>query len=177
MCTGGSPLQLVVRTLSACATRGALEFGSLRMPCALGRSGRRTRKREGDGASPSGVWHMRQAFFRADRLSRPVSGLPLRAISPQDGWCDESGDRNYNRRIRHPYPASAEHLWREDGLYDVIVVLGYNDRPRRKGRGSAIFLHCAREGFQPTAGCIGVSRSDLIRLMPCLTRRTRLLIP
>lgn len=96
---------------------------------------------------------------------------------PTDGWCDDSSDRNYNRHILHPYPASAEHLWRSDGLYDLVVVLGYNDQPRQPMRGSAIFLHCARPDLAPTEGCIAVARADLLRLLPLLSPRTRLLIP
>ncbi len=177
MCTGGSPHQLVVRTLSAQATQGVLEFGPLRMRCALGRAGRRMRKREGDGASPSGAWRLRQLYYRADRLARPLCGLPSQTIGPRDGWCDDAQDRNYNRAVRHPYLARAEHLWREDGLYDLIVVLGYNDGPRLKDRGSAIFLHCARDGYLPTEGCIAVCRRDLMRLIPYLARHMQLRIP
>ncbi len=169
--------QLVVRTLSARATSGTLQCGQLTIRCAIGRSGRRVRKREGDGASPVGVWPIREAFWRRDRLCRPSTRLSLRALSAADGWCDASRDHNYNRFVVHPYGASAETLWRSDGLYDVIVVLGYNDKPRIPGRGSAIFLHCARDGYAPTEGCIAVARRDLIKLLPRLSRRTTIRIP
>jgi len=91
--------------------------------------------------------------------------LRVRALRPDDGWCDAPDDRNYNRLVRHPYPARAEQLWREDGLYDIIVVLDHNRRPRVRGAGSAVFLHCAAEGYTPTAGCIAVRRADLVRLL------------
>ena len=168
--------QLVVRTLSARATIGELQFGHQRVRCALGRAGSRVLKREGDGASPVGSWPLREVFFRPGRLARPRTQLPLRAIARSDGWCDAPRDRNYNRRIRHPYPASAEHLWRIDGLYDIVVVLGTNDAPRVHGCGSAIFLHCARDDYAPTQGCIAVRRSDLVRLLARLRRGTRLRI-
>ena len=87
--------------------------------------------------------------------------LPARAIRPDDGWCDASADRNYNRPVRHPYSASAERLWRSDGLYDLVVVLAYNERPRVRGRGSAIFMHVARPGYAPTEGCIALARAHL----------------
>lgn len=108
---------------------------------------------------------MRQVFYRLDRVMRPRTLLPIRHIRADDGWCDDPADRNYNRAIRHPYPASAEQMWRADGLYDVVVVLGHNDRPRMRGRGSAIFMHVAREGYRPTEGCIAVTRSDLLKLL------------
>jgi L,D-peptidoglycan transpeptidase YkuD (ErfK/YbiS/YcfS/YnhG family) len=157
--------QLVVRGRSDRDQRGVLTYGSLRLPCALGRSGRRTGKREGDGATPIGRFAVRQAFYRADRLGRPRTRVPLSPLRADDGWCDDPKDRNYNRYVRHPYPASAEHLWRTDGLYDLVVVIGHNDKPRVRGRGSAVFIHVAGAGLAPTAGCIALRRADLERLM------------
>ena len=155
---------------SAAATRGMLKLGSLQVPCALGRTGCSARKREGDGATPIGRWTMREVLYRADRVARPRTGLPLRAIRQHDGWCDAPADRNYNRPVRHPYAASAERLWRQDGLYDLVVVLGYNDRPRVRGRGSAIFMHVAAPGLGPTAGCIALERRHLVCLLARLGR-------
>lgn len=160
--------KIIVRTLSAGSSRGVLTYGSLSFPCALGRSGRRAIKREGDGASPVGCFALRKAYYRADRLGRPRLGLRLSPIRTDDGWCDTPGDRNYNRHIRHPYPASAEHLWRGDGLYDLLVVLGYNDRPRAAGRGSAIFMHVASPEMKPTEGCVALRREHLLRLLQAL---------
>jgi L,D-peptidoglycan transpeptidase YkuD (ErfK/YbiS/YcfS/YnhG family) len=173
MCTGRFLHQLVVLSLNARSARGELVAGGLRMRCALGRSGRRAGKREGDGASPTGTFALRIAYYRADRLIRPRCGLPLKRLTAADGWCDGVGDRNYNRPVRHPYPASAERMWRADGLYDIVVVIGHNDTPRVQGRGSAIFLHCARPGYAPTEGCIAIARQDLLRLLPHLSRRTQ----
>lgn len=165
-----------IHTLSAQSTTGTLQFGWRRMACALGRAGRRVRKREGDGASPVGAWTVRNVYYRPDRIARPTVRLPLQIITQQHGWCDAPGDRNYNRPIRHPYRASAEHLWRQDGLYDIIVVLGCNDRPVIRGRGSAIFLHCARAGYEPTQGCIAIARPDLAKLLAVLAPHTKLRI-
>jgi L,D-peptidoglycan transpeptidase YkuD (ErfK/YbiS/YcfS/YnhG family) len=99
--------------------------------------------------------------------------MPLR---PTDGWCDAVGDRNYNRWVKHPYPASAERLWREDGLYDVVIVLSFNVVPRIQGRGSAIFIHCARPGYPPTAGCIALACAQLLRLVERLPPRARICV-
>lgn len=131
------------------------------MPCALGRSGLRARKREGDGATPVGCWAVRRAFYRADKMSRPACGVSLSAIRRDWGWCDAPADRNYNRLVRLPYQASAERLWRDDALYDLTVVLGYNDRPRRRGRGSAIFVHIAKPDLAPTEGCVALRPTDM----------------
>jgi L,D-peptidoglycan transpeptidase YkuD (ErfK/YbiS/YcfS/YnhG family) len=129
------------------------------------------RKREGDGATPIGQWRVREVLYRPDRVRRPATSLPVRAMRRHDGWCDAAADRNYNRLVRLPYPASAEPLWRQDALYDVVVVLGCNDHPRVRGRGSAIFLHVARPGYAPTEGCIALARGHVLRLLERLGAR------
>lgn len=136
-------------------------------PCAVGRSGvvAATRKREGDGASPAGAWPMRRLLYRADRLAQPETGLPVAAIAEDDGWCDDPQDGAYNQPVQFPYAASHERLWRDDEIYDLIVVLGHNDAPVRPGQGSAIFLHCARPGFTPTEGCVALAPETLLRLL------------
>lgn len=133
------------------------------LTCAIGRSGMRPAadKREGDGASPLGVWPLRQALYRPDRGPAPATRLPLRPISPDDGWCDDPAHPAYNRLVQRPFAASHEILWREDGLYDLVVVLGHNDEPPVAPLGSAIFLHLARPDYAPTEGCIALSRPDL----------------
>jgi L,D-peptidoglycan transpeptidase YkuD (ErfK/YbiS/YcfS/YnhG family) len=104
-------------------------------------------------------------LYRADRIARPRTRLPVRAIGDHDGWCDDPADRNYNRLVRLPSRQSAEGLRRADHLYDLVLVLGYNDRPRVRGRGSAIFMHLARPGFTPTDGCIALTQHDLLMLL------------
>jgi len=123
------------------------------------------RKREGDGATPAGRWNLLQVLYRADRVARPLTVLPVRALRPSDGWCDAPGDRNYNRPVSLPHPASAECMWRDDALYDIVVVLDHNTRPRLRGRGSAVFIHLARENYAPTEGCIALKSHDLRLLL------------
>jgi L,D-peptidoglycan transpeptidase YkuD (ErfK/YbiS/YcfS/YnhG family) len=147
------------------ATNGSAEWGRHSMRCALGRGGVRADKQEGDGATPKGKWRMRALLFRPDRIARtPLTSLPLRALRPEDGWCDDAADPLYNRPVKLPFRARAERLWREDGIYDLIVVLGYNDDPPVPGKGSAIFLHIARPDYSPTEGCIAVSHKDLLAI-------------
>ena len=144
---------------------GLLEFCGRRVGCVLGRSGITNHKTEGDGATPAGCFTLRRILFRPDRIDRPVSALLVAPIGPHDGWCDDPRDPAYNRPVPLPYPASAETLWRDDGVYDIIVVLGHNDDPVVPGRGSAIFLHIARENFSPTKGCVALARADLIHIL------------
>jgi L,D-peptidoglycan transpeptidase YkuD (ErfK/YbiS/YcfS/YnhG family) len=123
---------------------GTARFADRLCRCALGRGGVSEAKSEGDGATPIGIWPLRRLLYRPDRLAPPPTGLPTTQIGPADGWCDASGDKNYNLPVILPYPARTEALWRADAVYDLIVPLGYNDGPILPGRGSAIFLHLAR---------------------------------
>jgi len=154
------------------ATVGTLLRGPDGRPfrCALGRAGivPAEAKREGDGATPAAVLPLRRLLFRADRLPRPTAAVPLEPIAPDDGWCDDPGDPAYNRMVRLPHPARHERLWREDGLYDLVGVLGWNDSPPVPGRGSAIFLHVASPGLGPTEGCIALALPDLLAVLPGL---------
>ena len=152
----------VVRPSRPDARRGTLEAGGLQLPCALGRTGVRVEKREGDGATPVGDWPLRQVLFRADKLALPGLACPVRAIQLSDGWCDDPTDAHYNRPVALPYPGSAERMWRDDDLYDIVVVLGHNDDPPVPGLGSAIFMHIARPGLVPTEGCIALVMPDLL---------------
>jgi L,D-peptidoglycan transpeptidase YkuD (ErfK/YbiS/YcfS/YnhG family) len=111
-------------------------------------------------------------FYRADRVLRPQTALPVSVIRRDDGWCDDPDDRNYNRPVRLPYGGSHEHLWRDDSLYDIVVVLDFNLQRPRPGAGSAIFLHIAAPGFAPTAGCIAVSEATLRRLLAEASQKT-----
>ena len=140
-----------------------LTIGRRNFPCALGRGGVSTTKREGDGATPAGRFPLRYVLFRADRLSRPPTALDAFAIAPNDGWCDDPADAaHYNRPVRLPHPARSEQLWRGDALYDVLVVLGHNDAPPQPGLGSAIFLHVARPDYSPTEGCVALALPHLL---------------
>ena len=133
--------------------------------CAFGRSGVRCDKREGDGATPAGTFALRELWYRPDRLAPPQTRLECRPLDPDRGWCDDPRDVGYNRLVWAPYPASHERLWRADGLYDLIVPLGYNDAPAIPGLGSAIFLHVAAPDFAPTEGCVAAARDDLLKLV------------
>jgi L,D-peptidoglycan transpeptidase YkuD (ErfK/YbiS/YcfS/YnhG family) len=154
--------------------RGRLQAGNLVLPCALGRSGPRPDKREGDGASPVGRFRLLQVFYRADHGPRPRTGLPLRRIRPQDGWSDDPLDRRYNRPVRLPCPTGHERMWRDDHLYDAVIDIACNRGPIVKRRGSAIFLHLARPGFAPTEGCVAVDRRMIRRLLERIGPRTRI---
>jgi L,D-peptidoglycan transpeptidase YkuD (ErfK/YbiS/YcfS/YnhG family) len=154
-------------TIFTAYSDGHLEMPGRTVRCALGKGGviAAADKREGDGASPLGIWPIRRLLYRPDKAPPPVTALAVHAIQPQEGWCDAPGDPAYNRPVRLPYPASAEKLWRDDDVYDLVAVLGHNDDPPVSGMGSAIFLHLARPDWRPTEGCVALARGDLLALL------------
>ena len=153
-----------------------LDWGAGPKRAAIGPGGIAIKGGEGDGITPRGRFAVREIFYRADRIAKPVTALPLRAIQKTDGWCDAPDDPNYNRRVFLPYPASAETMWREDHLYDLVAVLGYNDDPVVAGKGSAIFLHLAREGYLPTDGCVALAQADLLAYLAVATTQSRVVV-
>ncbi len=144
---------------------GTLRLGRDIVRVAIGRAGLTSHKLEGDCATPRGLLALRRVLYRADRVARPRAVVPVELLAPEDGWCDDPGDVAYNRMVRLPYAGRHEELWRRDGLYDVICVLGWNDQPVKRGDGSAIFLHVATADYAPTEGCLAVSQADLTRLL------------
>lgn len=175
-----SVLRVIPATENQC--RGHLWWRDRSYPCALGRGGvlPASRKREGDGASPAGLYPLLRLYYRADRLDLPEmrheSALPAHEIVPHLGWCDDPGCDSYNSAVNLPHPGSAENLWRAagdgggegegEGLYDLLVVMGHNQNPAVPGRGSAIFLHVARDDFAPTQGCVAIAREALLEILP-----------
>lgn len=155
---------------------GFLSFSGLRFRCALGRAGVTRNKREGDGATPAGRFPLRRLLYRPDRVGKLETDLPVTAITPDDGWCDDPADPRYNRPVRLPYPARCEEMWRDDNLYDLVVILGHNDHPVEPERGSAIFLHCARPDYRPTEGCVALAMEDLSRLVAEASRESLLIV-
>jgi L,D-peptidoglycan transpeptidase YkuD (ErfK/YbiS/YcfS/YnhG family) len=170
---------LIVQTDSADSSMGWARLGERRWRCVVGAGGVREDKVEGDSATPSGEFPLRRVLFRNDRLvlpapARPGTGLPARPIGEHDGWCDDPVSSSYNRLVHVPNEWSHEKLWREDALYDVIVVVGYNDDPPEGEWGSAIFLHLAREDFAPTKGCVAFARESMMELLPLIGKDTKL---
>jgi L,D-peptidoglycan transpeptidase YkuD (ErfK/YbiS/YcfS/YnhG family) len=148
---------------------GELRCGDTAFRCAVGRGGVRTDKTEGDGATPVGCFALPLLLYRPDRVAPIPTALPVRPLRPQDGWCDDPAHAQYNQLIEQPFAASHESLWREDALYDVIIVIAYNMSPVVPGKGSAIFLHSARPDFTPTDGCIALTRTDLLAVAAACT--------
>ena len=151
-------------------------MGHSTFPCLLGKSGRRFAKREGDGASPKGIWKLEQLYYRPDKMGKPPSTLNTRALRPSDGWCDAAGHGKYNRYVALPFKASHEKLWRKDRAYDLVVTTNHNQHPRKQFGGSAIFLHVINAGTTGTEGCIALSEKHLRQVLSRCSRHTYVVI-
>ena len=169
-CIGTLVVRPAARLPGESGPRGHVKAGPVTLACALGRAGVTHAKREGDKATPAGAMRVLHGYFRPDRMRRPFCLVPLRAMTRDLGWCDAPASPLYNRPAPLPLAEAHEVMWRRDELYDVVFVLDYNVRPRRAGRGSAIFLHCAKPGLPPTLGCVALRPADMRRLLPMLAR-------
>lgn len=154
--------------------QGTLRYGDRTLSCVLGRTGVTRDKVEGDGATPIGRFPLRRVVYRADRGNAPETVLPVTTIVQDDGWCDDPADPAYNRPVKLPYGASAENMWREDALYDLVVIIGHNDDPVVRKAGSAIFMHVKPPAGTATAGCVALEKDDLLWLLSALQPETRI---
>jgi L,D-peptidoglycan transpeptidase YkuD (ErfK/YbiS/YcfS/YnhG family) len=165
-----------VRARPGHRSQGVMQAGPLSLPVALGRSGIKADKREGDGGTPRGRFRPLRLWWRADRLRHPRTLMPTRRIIREAAWSEDPADRNYNRPVTRSANEPGDRLWRSDDLYDLFIEIDHNVRPRVAGRGSAVFIHVARPGFAPTAGCVALRLEDLRRLSQRIGPKTRITI-
>lgn len=158
-----------MQSLNILVTGNTLTFRGKAYTCAFGKGGFTAEKREGDGATPLGIFPLRECLYRPDRQPVPQTALPVKPIAPENGWCDDPKSTQYNRPVRLPFAFSHEKLWRDDAVYDLIIPMGYNDENPIPGRGSAIFMHIAKPGYPGTEGCIALALPDLLEILPHLS--------
>ena len=167
---------LTVRRRPGDRRQGWLLAGASPIRVAIGRASITANKHEGDGATPAGRYRLVRLWFRPDRMPRPRTLLPVRPITAGDGWCEDPGDRRYNQPIRIGANDAGDRLVRSDALYDIVIELDHNRRPRVAGRGSAVFIHVARPDMTPTAGCVAMPAVTLRRLLARLGPDTTITI-
>ena len=167
---------VLVHTAAGHRSRGWLTAGTHVVPVTLGRGGIKANKFEGDGGTPRGIFHPVRLWWRSDRHPRPRTHLPIRAIRFIDAWSENPSDRHYNQAVTRAPDGDGDRLMRADHLYDFIIEIDHNTRPRVAGRGSAVFIHLARENFSPTAGCVGLTPRAMLRLLSRLGPRTKIVI-
>jgi L,D-peptidoglycan transpeptidase YkuD (ErfK/YbiS/YcfS/YnhG family) len=151
-----------------------LIFDGTKFRCAIGKNGFIKEKCEGDGCSPIGTYKIDKVFYRKDRIKDICTDIETIEINPKDGWCDDQTQQQYNKLIQFPYSYSAEHLYRDDDIYNIICVLNHNQNPIVSGLGSAIFIHVASHSFTPTEGCIALRQSDLLNILSKITSNTEI---
>ena len=168
--------RITVRRRPGNPSQGWLLAGPMALPVALGRGGIKANKREGDGGTPRGHFRLRRLWWRAERHPKPATALPVHRIKLDDGWCEDPSDRHYNQPVKVPAGSNADRLARADHLYDFIIELDHNTRPRIAGRGSAVFIHVARPHLAPTAGCVALRIDTLRRLLARLGPGTKIVV-
>ena len=153
-----------------------LEYKNLKIRCALGKGGIKKKNREGDNITPKGIFKIIRFYYRSDKIKNINTLIKKRKIKKNIGWCDDPISKFYNKEIKLPSKFSHEKLYRNDSLYDIILVLNYNTKPVIKNKGSAIFIHIAKKKFEPTAGCIALKKKDLIELLNNIKKNTKVKI-
>ena len=153
-----------------------LTFRDYQFQCSIGKSGFSKNKKEGDGFTPVGTFYIERIYYRADKISNLDTKINKVKIHERDGWCDDPRQKEYNQLIEFPFNFSAEKLYREDSLYNVVCVLNYNTNPITPGLGSAIFIHVAKDGYKPTEGCVALKQKDLIFLLNRIDNKTKIIL-
>jgi len=160
----------------AVVSESRLRFKEKEYQCAVGRNGFSLDKKEGDGCTPIGTFPLCTVYFRPDKIPIVATGLPRQSLTPSDGWCDDPKSPDYNGHVKLPFSGSFERLWRDDEIYDLVVVIGYNESPAVPGKGSAIFMHIARPDFSATDGCIALAKKDLLEILKNCNEDTKISI-
>ena len=151
-----------------------LLYNGIRYQCSIGNGGFSNKKKEGDGCTPVGIFQVTDILYRKDKLKNLVTNYDLQTILPSDGWCDDPNSNYYNTKIKFPFSNSAEELFRQDDIYDIVCVTNHNQNPIIPGAGSAIFIHVANKDYSTTAGCVALSLKDLTKILSTLTKKTEI---
>ena len=154
----------------------SLLYKGYKLKCSVGKSGITSLKKEGDLATPKGLFKLGILYFRKDRNKTLRAKLKKRIIKKNMGWCDDVKSEKYNQQIYFPFKYGAEKLYRRDRIYDIFINIKYNHFPIIKGKGSAIFLHTTNGKYKPTKGCIAIKKKDFLKIIPLISRNTKILI-
>ena len=155
---------------------GFLRYKNLKFRCALGKAGIKRKEKEGDNITPKGIFKITKIYYRSDKIRKIVTPIKKKKIKKNMGWCDDANSIHYNKQIKLPSKFSHEKLYRKDSLYDLFLVLNYNINPVIKNKGSAIFLHIAKDSYKKTKGCIALKKEDLIQLISKIKKNTKIRI-
>ena len=153
-----------------------LLYKGYKLKCSIGKSGITHVKKEGDLATPKGVFKLGLLYYRKDRNKSLKSKLKKRVIKKNMGWCSDAKSKKYNQEISFPFKYGAEKLYRKDKIYDIFINIKYNQLPIVKGKGSAIFLHLSNKKYKPTSGCVAIQKKDFLKILPLINNKTKISI-
>ena len=153
-----------------------LIFQNYKVKCAIGKRGINNKKKEGDLITPKGTFKIKKLLYRRDKIGAINTNLKKTVIKKNMGWCNDIKSKDYNKLISFPFRFTAERLYRKDNIYDLILVLNYNMNPIRKGKGSAIFIHIAKNNFSATEGCVALKKNNLIKVIKKLNKNIKVII-
>ncbi len=153
-----------------------LVYKGYKIKCSIGKSGISSMKKEGDLSTPKGVFKLGPLYYRKDRINTPKCKIKKKILLKKMGWCNDSKSKNYNKEIKFPFKYEAERLYRKDGIYDLFINIKYNFRPAIKKKGSAIFLHLSDSRYKPTKGCVAITKKDFLKILPLISKDTKISI-
>ena len=152
-----------------------LTYNKLKVKCAIGKKGIGYKKKEGDLLTPAGQFKIKYILYRKDRVKISTK-LEKKIIKKNMGWCDDPKSNQYNKLIKLPFAYNHEKLFKKENIYDIILVLNYNMNPVKKNKGSAIFIHVAKNNFRKTEGCVAIKKLNLIKLIKKINPSTKVKI-
>ena len=153
-----------------------LLYRGYKLKCSIGKLGLSSKKNEGDLTTPKGLFKIGCLYYREDRIKSINSKIRKKVIKKHMGWCDDPKSKSYNKEVKLPFDFKAEKLFRKDNIYDLLINIKYNQNPTRKEKGSAIFLHIANSKYLPTRGCVAILKKDFLKIIPLITKKTKILI-
>ena len=151
-------------------------INNYKLKCSLGKSGIKKNKKEGDLATPKGIFRIGYLYYRKDRIKNLQTKIKKKIIKKNMGWCNDINSIEYNKEIKFPFKYSAEKLFRKNKNYDLFINIKYNHSPVIKKKGSAIFLHLVNNNYKPTNGCVAIVKKDFLKILPLINKRTKIYI-
>ena len=155
--------------------KASLTIDDFTFKCAIGRNGIKKNKKEGDKSSPRGIFSLGKLYYRHDKVPKPITKLNIKKITKKMGWCDDPLEKSYNKEILINKKIKFEKLYRQDDMYDYLVVINYNTKKVIPNKGSAIFLHLTKN-YKPTLGCIAISEKDFTILLKIINKKSKIKI-
>ena len=155
--------------------KDTLKLDDYILKCSIGKNGIKSKKKEGDKCTPKGVFSLGKLYYRADKVKKPTTKISTKIIKKNMGWCDDVTSKFYNKEMKINKNIKHEKLYRNDNVYDYLIIINYNTKKIKPGKGSAIFLHLTKN-YKKTLGCVAVKKKDFLIILKLITKNTRIKI-